>query len=80
MVKFREEEDLSEEEASQPIPVCDMTTLKLRTLQEQFEKPEPVRRKRVFKPRKKAERQYRLVTQLEAEQIWRRSQAGQSTV
>jgi len=33
MVKFREEEDLSEEEASQPIPVCDMTTQNLRSLQ-----------------------------------------------
>ena len=74
MVKVnKEENEESEEEASQPIPVCDLGIAKLQQLQALFEKEEPEVGRRIRKPKKVAQRHYRLVTDYEAGEIWRRA-------
>jgi len=79
MVKVsKEENEESEEEASQPIPICELGIEQLQQLKALFEKEEPDTVRRIRKPRKVAQRQYRLVTDFDAGEIWRRSLEKQS--
>ena len=74
MVKTRKDlDEESEEEAPQPVQIGELGIEKLQQLQALFEKEEPVEKKRVRKPKKVAQRQYRLVSDHEAGEIWRRA-------
>ena len=79
MVRSIKEEQLGEQEQEPAQAEAVMSIERLQELQAQYEKEEPTKRVRLAKPRKLAGRQYRLVTDFEAGEIWRRTHEGQST-
>ena len=77
MVKVRKESnEWEEEEASLPVPVYELGIDRLEQLRDQYVKPEPARKPPRARKRKKAGRRYRLVTDQEAAEIWRRAELG----